>query len=193
MFEDLRFGQAFERLAEAEVLSQLFSHCTIKEVGRDKYWRRHGVDFVVRDALVGENILVEIKADRKDTGNIVMELYTEMNDGTRKYGWFHTTKSDFIVYFVLSRRQYFLVDVAKMRQLVLEHEFPVKSSYNPWGRPHFYTVPISFMEEHFIHQVVDEATWEGWLDTHIKEDSEPQAAHHQGQDASNRRGDAATA
>ena len=167
MQADLKFGRSYEQLAEGEVLSRLFSHCTVQNVGRQKYWRRHGVDFVISDDVVNEKILLEVKADRHKTGNIVLELYTAMYEGERKWGWFHTTKADFIVYFVIERQQYLLIDIPKMRQLLLEHEFKLKTTNNPWGIVNFYVVPIAFMEEHFLSETVPDDTWQAWLAKYI--------------------------
>lgn len=168
MKADMEFGEQMERLVQAELLPHLFPLCDIKHVGKDKYWRRHGVDFVLLDALHEDRVFLDVKADKWDTGNIIAEDYTLLTTGIKSEGWLHTSKSDYILYVILPRRKYILIDLAKLRHLMQHRQFDQRSTPNAWGTTYFFLLPLAWLETEFQAEHVPKDTWDSWLKLYSK-------------------------
>src|SRR5690606_21194052 len=155
-----------EELAQAKVLPQLFPFAHSKAVGTASHWRRHGVDFIVHDDIQNEKLLVEVKADRQDTGNIVIETHTDRYDGDRTLGWLYTSKADYLLYIFVRLGRYHIIEMAKLRYLLqqTEHGFAQKSTNNPWGITYFYVIPVTWLRQHFAEHAFPRKEWAAWLD-----------------------------
>jgi len=167
MKNDLQFGQEVERLAENEILPVLFPLSRIKRIADDKYWRRHGVDFVLQDDVHKERLFVDIKADKWDSGNAIAEDYTLLHSGRKDLGWLHTSKSDYILYFILPKQAYLVIDLPHLRHLMQHRTFEVKSTANPWGTTYFFLLPVGWLETEFHMEVVPDKTWNTWMSTYV--------------------------
>lgn len=165
--EFLAYGEALEQATEEHLFPKLFPFCDALRIGSETIWRGFGADYLLYDNRRGRAMLVEIKADFKDTGNLALETYSiDRNTAHRSYSWLYSSKADYILYVSVLQRRVLLLDVAKLRCLLDEGQFPMKSTQiNKGYVTYFYLVPWEWALMEFPSITIPEEEWPLWQRT----------------------------
>lgn len=114
--------------------------------------QKEGVDrfFIPRYGEVGFPRLVEYKTDYKDTGKAFVETHSVIRAGQPDIkGWLHTSKADWLVYFLVKYETAFVLSFPTLRKFVslweIEEHCQRKHSINGDYKGAGLLVPISLM------------------------------------------------
>lgn len=162
--EFLAYGEALEEASEQFLFPKLFPLCDALRIGGETLWRGFGADYLLYDKRRGRALLVEIKADFKDTGNLAIETYSvDRQTAHRSYSWLYSSKADYILYIGVQQRRVLVLDTAKLRGLLAEQKFPLKSTQlNPGYVSYFYLVPWEWALVEFPSIAIPEEEWSLW-------------------------------
>jgi hypothetical protein len=165
--EFLAFGEALEQASQQHLFPKLFPFCDAYRIGSEKVWRSFGADYLLLDNRRNRALLVEVKADTKTTGNLAVETYSiSANTAQRTYGWFHTSKADYIVYISIPQRRVLILDLPKLRGMLHERKFPLKSTQlNVGYTAYFYLIPWDWALVEFPSITIPEEEWSRWEET----------------------------
>lgn len=160
----LAYGEALEKAAADHLIPKLFPLCDAYSIGADKAWMGFGADFLLRDRRSGKMMLVEIKADFKTTGNLVIENYSaDRKTGSRTCGWLHTSKADYLLYIGVHQRRVLVLDLPKLRWLIPKLNLKEKNTQlNPGYVTHFYLWRWEDALAEFPSLVITEEEWPLW-------------------------------
>jgi hypothetical protein len=87
--------------------------------------QREGVDrfYIPRRGEVTFPRLVEYKTDFQDTGNAYVETHSVIRAGQREIkGWLHTSKADWLIYFMAVDEIAFVINFTTLRQAAITWE-----------------------------------------------------------------------
>lgn len=140
-----------------EVIRAHFEKYGIKTHSVDLRTNKTGVDFYVEEAD-GRKTLYEIKTDSMAgrTGNLFIENIS--NSSTGALGFLHTTKSDFILYYIPELFFYIELPTPELREFVLRYKnkFTQRSCQNPGYKSFGYLVGIEDILKEFRRYYINE-------------------------------------
>ena len=143
------FGESLSRGEGGEdLLDSFFSKWyDIKPATREE--QRQGIDRHFTRLDTGDHSLVEYKTDWKasETGNAFIE--TVSVDTADKAGWAHTSKADWLVYFLPNSKVIYIAPFGKLREALPEWlaTYPVRPAINRGYNTHGVLVPLAEFEK----------------------------------------------
>jgi hypothetical protein len=145
--EALKLGDRGEQLAREVLLPQLFPGSHIIPIEqKDQRWLH--ADFLV---LTNKRLLVEVKYDTYDTGNLVLETKLVYTSGQVVPGWLYRTKADYVLYILSAFQEAYLLPVDEVRLMVQESRLPAKTTTVHDVQAHFYLVSRNSLPFRKVH------------------------------------------
>jgi len=106
-------GKKGERLCKSQLRNHPAS-IEVTDVTDDPNFRRQGVDFLWQTESA--NFGVEVKCEKKTTGNLFLETISNCNKATP--GWFETSEADLVAYGFLDTGDWNFFELQRMREFV---------------------------------------------------------------------------
>lgn len=138
-------ARTVEQLAKDEILPWLNLKCESVEDTDGNLWLQKIVgDFVV--VQEGRKYGVELKGEKKFTGNVYLETWSNRPEFT--FGWLWTSRAKYLMYYFADKRTLYVFDFPALQRWAVEgavYQYPEKpqSKYDQLNYTYGRVVPIA--------------------------------------------------
>lgn len=98
------------------VVRSLFANFILFPSGRENHHFQSLGDGVAVSKTTGNVLVVEFKAERRFTGNLFLELHSNLSQGRYSPGWFYKSKADVLIYHFLDNDRLFVIDLPRLQK-----------------------------------------------------------------------------